>query len=219
MGYINIAIDGPAGAGKSTIAKLIANKLKINYVDTGAMYRTMALFYFNNSIDGDNHNAVREWVNKMDIDVKYIGAKQHMYLEGEDVTHMIRTQEVGSIASKIAVVREVREKLVEIQRNIAETNNVIMDGRDIGTYVLPNASLKIYLTASVDVRAKRRYDELVAKGDGCDIDDIKEQITVRDNRDMSREFAPLKKADDAIEVDTSGLDIQQVVEVIYKLID
>ncbi len=211
---INIAIDGPAGAGKSTIAKLVAKELDYGYVDTGAMYRTIALAFIEAGTDLDEENAIAVTCEKMAIDVKYEAGVQHMYLNGTDVSADIRREEVGNMASKVATKKTVRDSLLMLQRDLANKNNVIMDGRDIGTHVLPNADIKIYLTASVDVRAKRRYDELVEKGQTPDLDKIKADIEQRDYQDMNREIAPLKQAEDAIYLDTSDMTIEEVVKFI-----
>ena len=216
---INIAIDGPAGAGKSTIAKMIASKYSFIYVDTGAMYRTMALFYLRQGTDVTNEGEVSGLCDDITVDIQYIGGKQHLILNGEDVTDFIRTEEVGNTASKISVYKAVREKLVNLQKNIAKTSDVVMDGRDIGTVVLPDARVKIYLTASVETRAKRRYNELVEKGETPDISVIEADIRTRDERDMTREISPLKKADDAVEVDSSAMTIDQVVDAISDIIE
>ena len=212
----SIAIDGPAGSGKSTVARLVAKKLGFVYVDTGAMYRTVGLYCAENSIDLENMDEVKKALQKVNIELKYDEGVQHIYLNGEDVSSAIRVQRIAEYASKVAAIGVVREKLVEMQRNIAENGNVVMDGRDIGTCVLPNAQLKIFLTASVEVRAKRRYDELVAKGEQCDLAEIEKDISERDYRDMHREIAPLKAAEDAVMLDSSDLNIDEVVEAIYE---
>ena len=216
---INIAIDGPAGAGKSTIAKRLASKYSFIYVDTGAMYRTMALFYLRQGTDTADEAAVSERCKDITVEIKYIGGSQHLILNGEDVTDYIRTEEVGNSASKVSVYGAVREKLVALQKELAKTTDVVMDGRDIGTVVLPDARVKIYLTASVETRAKRRFDELVAKGATPDLKVIEEDIRARDERDMTREISPLKKADDAVEIDSSDMNIDEVVEAISEVIE
>ena len=216
---INIAIDGPAGAGKSTIAKMIASKYSFIYVDTGAMYRTMALFYLRQGTDVSDEAAVSGLCDDIKVDIQYIGGKQHLILNGEDVTDLIRTEEVGNTASIISVFGAVREKLVNLQKELAKTTDVVMDGRDIGTVVLPDARVKIYLTASVETRAKRRYDELKAKGETPDLSTIEEDIRIRDERDMTREISPLRKADDAVEVDSSAMTIDEVVDAISDIIE
>lgn len=211
---MNIAIDGPAGAGKSTIAKLVAEKLGFIYVDTGAMYRSIALYFINNNIDSEDDKAVVDACDKINIQIKYEDGVQQVYLNGENVSVAIRKEEVGNMASKVAAKKPVRDLLLQLQRDIAASNDVIMDGRDIGTFVLPNADVKIYLTASVATRAKRRYDQLVEKGENPDIAKIEADIEQRDYQDMNREIAPLKQAEDAIYLDTSDMTIQEVVEFI-----
>lgn len=213
MGY-NVAIDGPAGAGKSTIAKLVAKEKGYIYVDTGAMYRALAIHFLKTGIAPENTEKVIEACRDADVSIRYEDGAQQVYLNGENVTGMLRTEEVGNMASKTSAVPQVREKLLELQRTLAKENDVIMDGRDIGTNILPDADVKIYLTASVETRAKRRYDELKEKGEDCDLDQIAQDIKERDERDMSRETAPLKKADDAILVDSSHMSIPEVVSEI-----
>jgi cytidylate kinase len=217
---ISIAIDGPAGAGKSTIAKLISKKLKIVYLDTGAMYRTVALKAIRENIDSLDGEKLAKLVNDIDIKVEYIGDEQRIYLDGEDVSNLVRTSEVSIGASNVAVVPEVRIKMVELQREIAKNCSVVMDGRDIGTYVLPNANLKIFLTASIEERAKRRYNEQLLKGiKDVSLEDVKNDIIYRDKNDSSRAFAPLAKADDAIGLDTTIMSIEEVVEKILEQIE
>ena len=216
MSY-NIAIDGPAGAGKSTIAKAVAKKLGLIYVDTGAMYRAMALHMLKKGINIEDDAAViAECVNP-DITIKYEEGVQVVYLNGENVNAFLRTEEVGNAASKTSVLMPVRVRLVELQQKLAAESDCIMDGRDIGTCVLPNADVKIYLTASSAVRAKRRYDELTAKGEACDIAEIQRIIEERDYRDMNREASPLKQAEDAILVDTSDMTIEEVIARIISI--
>lgn len=214
---MNIAIDGPAGAGKSTIAKLVADKKGFIYVDTGAMYRSIALYIIENDIDVDDDEAVKNACDNIDISLKYVDGVQHVYLNDKDVSTDIRREEVGNMASKAATKKAVRERLLNLQRDIAAANDVIMDGRDIGTFVLPNAELKIYLTASVMTRAKRRFDQLTEKGENPDMDKIAEDIEKRDYQDMHREIAPLKQADDAVYLDTSDMTIDEVVDKIISL--
>ena len=216
MSY-NIAIDGPAGAGKSTIAKAVAKKLQIIYVDTGAMYRAMALYMIRKKVDPADAEAINVNCKDADITIAYEGNEQVVYLNGENVNPYLRTEEVGNMASNTSVQPEVRKKLVELQQALAAKTDCIMDGRDIGTCVLPNAQVKIYLTASSEVRAKRRYDELTAKGETCDLAKIKADIEDRDYRDMHREHSPLKQADDAILVDTSDMTIEEVIAHILSL--
>ena len=213
MGY-NVAIDGPAGAGKSTIAKLVAKKKGYIYVDTGAMYRGLAIQFLKKKADPEDRQAVAEACRDAEVTIGYEDGVQQIYLNGENVTGMLRTEEVGNMASKTSAIPEVREKLLELQRSLAREKDVIMDGRDIGTNILPNADVKIYLTASVETRARRRYDELKEKGTDCSLDEIARDIRERDERDMTREIAPLKKAEDAILVDSSDMTIQQVVDEI-----
>ncbi len=212
-----LAIDGPAGAGKSTIAKILSKKMGFMYVDTGAMYRTLGLACLRAGIDLEDEAAVSEVCTKAPIVIKYIDDVQKMYLDGEDVSETIRTEEVSSAASTTSKFLKVRERLVKMQRDLAEEYDVVMDGRDIGTQVLPNADLKIYLTASVRVRAERRYKEYLEKGQECNLEEIMEDIAARDHQDMTREISPLSKAEDAIEVDTSDMDIDEVVETIAGL--
>lgn len=210
MGY-NVAIDGPAGAGKSTIAKLVAKEKGYIYVDTGAMYRALAIHFLNKGVDAADRDAVAEACKEAEVTIRYEDGIQQVYLNGENVTGMLRTEEVGNMASKTSAIPTVREKLLELQRSLAAEKDVIMDGRDIGTNILPNADVKIYLTASVETRAKRRYDELKVKGEDCDLEEISRDIRERDERDMTREIAPLKQAEDAILVDSSDMTIPEVV--------
>ncbi|MBR4085612.1 MAG: (d)CMP kinase [Lachnospiraceae bacterium] len=216
MGF-NIAVDGPAGAGKSTIAKLVAKKMNLIYVDTGAMYRAMALYFIKNDVDINNVEAVAKACIGADITLKYEEGVQMVYLNGENVTAFLRTEEVGNAASVTSGVPQVRARLLELQQTLAKNSDCIMDGRDIGTCILPNADVKIYLTASSEVRAKRRYDELVSKGEECDLAKIQEDIEERDFRDMNREVAPLKQAEDAVLVDSSYMSIDEVVERIVGI--
>ena len=213
----NIAVDGPAGAGKSTIAKKIAMEKGIVYVDTGAMYRAMALFMIRENVSAENTVKVIEKCREANVTLGYENGQQIVYLNGENVNSYLRTEEVGNMASVISGIHEVRENLTEKQRKLADEIDCIMDGRDIGTCVLPHATLKIYLTADSGVRAKRRYDELTAKGEVCDLAKIRQDIEERDYRDMHRQVSPLKQADDAIVVDTSDLTIEEVVRKILDL--
>lgn len=217
MGY-NVAIDGPAGAGKSTIAKLVAKEKGYVYVDTGAMYRAMAYYFLTNNILSENIEAISKACEVVDVSISYEDGVQIVWLNGENVSGKIRTEEVGKMASATSVYPVVRTKLVELQQKLAAKTDVIMDGRDIGTVVLPNADIKIYMTADSRVRAKRRFDELTAKGMKCDLDEIEKDIIERDYRDMNRETSPLKKADDAVELDTSALDIDGVVNAMKEII-
>ena len=218
MAY-NIAIDGPAGAGKSTIAKKLAADLGYVYVDTGAMYRAIAYYFLQNGIDAKDENAIADACSNVDVTIQYVNGEQQVILNGENVNGVIRKEEVGNMASATSVYPVVRTKLVELQRQLASKENVIMDGRDIGTVVLPNANVKIYLTASSAVRAKRRFDELTAKGVECDIDAIEKDIIDRDYRDMHRETSPLRQAEDAVLLDSSNLDIDGVVAEMKKIIE
>ena len=212
-----IAIDGPAGAGKSTIAKAVSKKLNSIYVDTGAMYRSIALFMIRNNVSKEDTASIAAKCKDADVTINYEGGVQNVILNGENVNGLIRTEEVGNMASVVSAVPEVRSHLLQLQRNLAASTDVVMDGRDIGTTVLPDANLKVYLTASSKVRAKRRYDELTAKGESCDIDVIEKDIIDRDHRDMTREISPLKQADDAILVDSSDMTIEEVENKIIEL--
>lgn len=216
MGF-NLAIDGPAGAGKSTIAKRIAKEMGYIYVDTGAMYRAMALFLLRKNIAPSETQKIDEECENADITIRYEQGEQVVYLNGENVNGLIRTEEVGNMASASSPNPNVRKKLVELQQKLAADADVVMDGRDIGTCVLPQAQLKIYLTADSMVRAKRRYKELTEKGVACDLDVIERDIRERDHQDMTRAISPLRQAEDAILVDTSDLTIDEVVEKIIGL--
>ncbi len=219
MSKVNIAIDGPAGAGKSTIAKYISRTLGIIYLDTGAMYRTVALKAIRTGVDTRDPEKLAELVSCINIKITHSGSEQYIFLDGVDVSTDIRTPEVSIGASDVAVIPAVRLKLVELQREIANYNDVVMDGRDIGTYVLPHAGHKFFLTASLDERARRRYAELREKGMACaSLEDVRKDIEYRDLNDSTRAFAPLSKAKDAVEVDTSHLTIQQVTEKILSYI-
>lgn len=216
MSY-NIAIDGPAGAGKSTIAKAAARKMNLIYVDTGALYRAMALFMVREKIDLRDTEAIIRKCREADITIRYEDGAQVVLLNGENVNAYLRTEEVGHAASFVSVIPEVREKLVELQKRLAAESDCIMDGRDIGTCVLPHADRKIYLTASSAVRAKRRYDELTAKGEDCELEKIQADIEERDYRDMHRETSPLKQAEDAVLVDTSDMTVEEVIDRILSI--
>ena len=216
MSY-SIAIDGPAGAGKSTIAKRIAKELSFIYVDTGAMYRAMALYFIKKGIDPTDGEKIAAECERADISIEYRNGEQVVLLDGEDVTDRLRTEEAGKMASATSVYPQVRRKLVELQRKLAASANVVMDGRDIGTCVLPGAQLKIYLTASAHTRAERRYAELRAKGEHISLEEIGQDIMDRDARDMNREYAPLRQAEDAVLIDSSDLTIEEVVEKILEL--
>lgn len=213
----NIAIDGPAGAGKSTIAKKLAKELGFVYVDTGAMYRAMALYFIQNGIDSGDEASISEACERVNITIRYEDGEQQVILNGENVNGFIRKEEVGNMASATSGYAKVRTKLVELQQQLAKTTDVIMDGRDIGTVVLPDAQVKVYLTASVSTRAKRRYEELQEKGQECDLGQIEKDIETRDYQDMHRENSPLKQAGDAVLVDSSDMNIEQVVETIKNI--
>ena len=216
MGY-NVAIDGPAGAGKSTIAKLVAKEKGYIYVDTGAMYRGLAIHFLDKGIHPGETEKVIEACRDAEVTIAYEDAVQHVYLNGKDISSRLRNEEVGNMASVTSAIPEVRKKLLELQQNLAKTQNVIMDGRDIGTCVLPHADVKVYLTASVETRAKRRYQDLQEKGEDCNLEEIAHDIEERDRRDMTREIAPLKQAEDAVLVDSSDMTIAEVVKTIVDL--
>ena len=219
MKYFNLAIDGPAGAGKSTIAKLVAKELGYIYVDTGAMYRAVALYYLNNNIDVTNEEEVNKEINDINVEFKIVDDGIKLYLNGLDVTDKIRTPEVSDAASKVSVHKLVRERMVAMQQEIAKKNNIVMDGRDIGTVVLPNADLKIFLTASVDERANRRYKEYIDKGEEADLEQIKTDIEERDYRDTHRDISPLREATDAIHLDSTGMEIEEEISYILDFVN
>ena len=216
MSY-SIAIDGPAGAGKSTIAKRVAKELGFIYVDTGAMYRAMAVYFLDKGIDSKDEEGIAKACGSVSVNITYENGTQQVILNGENVTSRLRTEEVGRMASATAVYGCVRTKLVELQRELAEGTDVIMDGRDIGTCVLPDATVKIYLTASVEARARRRYDELVQKGETAELEIIKEDIEKRDYNDMHRDISPLRRAEDAQLVDSSDMNIDEVTKAILDI--
>lgn len=216
---INIALDGPSGSGKSTIAKALSKKLNILYLDTGAMYRACALKAHKLNIDCKNKKLVDGFIDNIDIKVKYVNGEQHTYLDDIDVSKEIRENVISMKASDISAHQSVRLKLVELQRQIAKTTDCVLDGRDIGTHVLPNANYKFYITASVDVRTERRYKELIEKGQSVDKDTLKLEIEKRDYNDSHREFAPLKQAEDAIYVDTSDMTIEEVIGKILSFLE
>lgn len=218
MSTLKIAIDGPAGAGKSTIAKKIAEKMKIVYIDTGAMYRAVGLAAVSAGIDPKNKEAVKGILCDIKIEIAHGDDGQLIYLNGRDVTKEIRTPEISVAASDVAVIGEVREKLVELQRRLAEKTDVVMDGRDIGTYVLPDADVKIFLTASADERARRRYAELAGKGEKCSLEEVKRDMEYRDKNDSGRSIAPLKPAEDSILADTTGKTLDESVDMILELV-
>lgn len=217
MRTVNIAIDGPAGAGKSTIARLAAEKLEYIYVDTGAMYRALALLCIRHGVSAEDEEAVVKVCEKADVSIEYVDGEQHVMLNGENVNAFIRTEEVSQTTSAVSVYGRVREKLLSLQRELAEKNHVIMDGRDIGSNVLPNAQIKIYLTASVETRAKRRYLEQKEKGMNVNIKEIEKDIEERDYRDSHRECAPLMVAEGAKIIDSSDMTIEEVVETIVNM--
>ncbi len=213
----SIAIDGPAGAGKSTIARKVAEKLSFIYVDTGAMYRSMALYFIRHDIAAQDEEKIAAACPDIDVSITYQDGEQQVILNGENVNGLIRTEQVSMMTSDTSKYPVVREKLLSLQRGLAEKENVIMDGRDIGTCVLPNADVKIYLTASAAERARRRYKEQTERGVDCDIKEIERDIIARDEQDMNREVAPLRQAEDAVLVDSSDMTIDQVVDEIIRI--
>ncbi|MDQ5983510.1 MAG: CMP/dCMP kinase [Eubacteriales bacterium SKADARSKE-1] len=213
---ISIAIDGPAGVGKSTVSKAIAKKLGFIYVDTGAFYRAIALFAVKNNIDEDN---IRLYLQQISIEPKFENNLQSLYLNGEDITNQLRFEKISIMASRISAVPEVRDFLLNLQRNIALTNNVVMDGRDIGTVVLPHAAVKIFLTATTEKRAKRRYNEMIDKGEPADYNEILHNIIKRDSSDSIRKVAPLKPADDSVIIDTSEYNLKESIECVLSIIN
>ena len=214
---IHIAIDGPGGAGKSTVSKAAAAKLGIVYVDTGALYRTIGLFVKSKGIDPHDREAVSACLDQISIELKYEDGKQRVYLNGVDHGDAIRTPDMSMYASAVSAIPEVRAFLLDTQRDIAKKNSVIMDGRDIGTVILPNAEVKIYLTASEECRARRRYDELIAKGQTVSYEDVLAQMNQRDMQDSSREVAPATAAEDAILLDNTGMTFEQTVDAVVEL--
>lgn len=218
MDYISIAVDGPAGAGKSSVSKAVAKKLGFVYIDTGAMYRTVALNAIRRGIDCRKEpEKVVEALKDAEIEIKYLQETQHIYLNGEDVSGEIRTEQVSVGASDVAVISEVRKKLVSMQQEMANNANVIMDGRDICNHVLPKAQVKIFLTASVDERASRRFNEMTEKGVKCDFEELKREIEYRDRNDSEREEAPLRQAPDAVLLDTTGMTFDEVVKKVTEM--
>ena len=216
MGY-QVAIDGPAGAGKSTIAKLVAKEKGFIYVDTGAMYRALAVHFLDQGIQAEDTDKIIQAVGQAEVKIRYEEGIQQVYLNGVNVTGRLREEVVGNMASKSSALPEVRAKLLDLQRGLAQEEDVVMDGRDIGTCVLPEADVKVFLTASVETRARRRYDELQEKGVPCDLEEIKADIRERDERDMTRETAPLRQADDAVLIDSSDMTIPEVTAAIAAL--
>lgn len=217
--HFSIALDGPSGSGKSTIAKFLSKKLDILYLDTGAMYRATALKTIKCGFDSFDEKGVLTFINDIDLEIKYINGAQHTFLDGEDVSEKIREPHVSMAASNVSSLKPVRIKMVEMQRKIASQMSCVLDGRDIGSYVLPNADFKFYITASVDVRADRRYKELVLKGHKVDFEELKKEIEQRDYNDKTRDFAPLTKAEDAFEIDTSYMTIEQVIRKVTSYIE
>lgn len=219
MKNFSIAIDGPSGSGKSTIAKIIAKKLDILYFDTGAMYRAIALYFIDKGKSLDDINYIVSKLDFIDISIKFINSEQHLFLNGADVNSKLRNPEITEGSSIVSKIKEVRQKLVSIQKELAKEQSVIMDGRDIGTNVLPNATLKIYLYANIDERAKRRYNDYLNSGENLDFEQVKQDIIKRDFEDSNRQISPLKKADDAVEIDTTNLTIDEAVQKILSYLD
>jgi len=214
---INIAIDGPAGAGKSTAAKAVAKRLSFVYIDTGALYRALAVHFLRKGLKTDDCEGIKSSCGDAEVEISFRDGEQHVLLNKEDVTDLLRTEEVGNMASASSAIPAVRAKLLDLQRDLAASSNVVMDGRDIGTRILPHAQVKIFLTASVDTRAERRYTELQKKGAGCSLDEIRADICDRDHRDSTRAASPLKKADDAVLIDSSGMTIEEVTEAVLDV--
>lgn len=219
MKKFSIALDGPSGSGKSTIAKLLSKRLNILYLDTGAMYRATALKTLSLGIDTFDEKGVSSFIDNIDLDIRYIDGSQHTFLDGEDVSEKIREPHVSMAASNVSSLKCVRLKMVDMQRKIAGNMSCVLDGRDIGSYVLPNAEYKFYITASVEVRATRRYKELIEKGHKVDFEALKKEIEQRDFNDKNRDFAPLKQAEDAICVDTSDLTVEEVLQKILSVVE
>ena len=218
MKVINVAIDGPAGAGKSTISKRVAKELGYVYIDTGAMYRTVGLKAVRMGIDTTDEKGVSAILPDIDIDIRHEGVEQHIFLDGENVSDKIRTPEISMAASNVSAIGAVRVALVDMQRKLAANHNVVMDGRDIATFVLPDAEVKIFLTASVDARAERRYKELIEKGTEVSLEDVKKEMIQRDKNDSTRAVSPLKIADDATVIDTSELNLEQSINKVVEFI-
>ena len=215
---IRIALDGPSGSGKSTIAKKLSQKLNILYLDTGAMYRATAVKALSLNIDTIDEQGVKTFIDDINLEIKYIDGAQHTFLDGQDVSEKIREPHVSMAASNISSLKCVRLKMVDMQRKIASSMSCVLDGRDIGSFVLPDADFKFYITASVDVRADRRFKELMLKGHTVKFDELRKEIEQRDYNDKNRDFSPLKKADDAIEIDTSFMTIEQVLNKVLSYI-
>ena len=213
-----IAIDGPAGAGKSTISKKVASELGFVYIDTGAMYRAVGLKAVREGVETTDEKGVSALLEKLDIDIRHNGIQQHIFLDGEDVSSLIRTPEISIAASNVSKIPAVRLEMVDMQRKLAGNHDVVMDGRDIASYVLPDAEIKIFLTASVDARAKRRFDELCEKGENVSLEEVKNDMIFRDKNDSTREFAPLKIADDAKVIDTSELTLDESIAAVKDYI-
>ena len=216
---ISIAIDGPAGAGKSTLSRKLAENFGYIYVDTGALYRTVGLKFLNLGFDTDLSCNISEILEKTTVDIRFVDGQQRVFLDDKDVSDDIRTPKASMMASAVSAKPEVRAFLIDMQRKLAKENNIVMDGRDIGTVVLPDATVKIYLTASAEARAKRRFDELVLKGEKVTYKEVYDDMVQRDYNDMSRKIAPLKKADDAILADTSDLDLSESLELLIKIVN
>ena len=214
-----VALDGPAGAGKSTVAKTVAKNLEILYVDTGALYRSLALFAINNNVSCSDEENVLKILDKANVELKYVNKVQRVFLNNEDVSEKIRTPEISMCASDISAIPTVRQFLLDLQRKIARENSVIMDGRDIGTVILPDAEVKIFITASAEIRAKRRYDELIEKGQDVVYEDVLKDVIERDYNDSHRKIAPLKQADDAILLDTSSLSLDESIDAVIEIIN
>ena len=214
-----VALDGPAGAGKSTVAKTVAKNLEILYVDTGALYRSLALFAINNNVSCSDEENVLKILDKANVELKYVNKVQRVFLNNEDVSEKIRTPEISMGASDISAIPAVRQFLLDLQRKIARENSVIMDGRDIGTVILPDAEVKIFITASAEIRAKRRYDELIEKGQDVVYEDVLKDVIERDYNDSHRKIAPLKQADDAVLLDTSSLSLDESIDAVIEIIN
>lgn len=216
---ISVAIDGPAGAGKSSLSRKVAHKLGYIYVDTGALYRAVGLKFLNLGFDTDLNCDISKVLEDTVLDIKFVDSEQHVFLDGKDVNNEIRTPKVSMMASAVSAKGEVRAFLLNMQRSLSEKNNVVMDGRDIGTVVLPNATVKIYLTATPESRAERRYKELIEKGQTVKFEDVLDDLIKRDYNDMHRDIAPLKQADDAVLADTTALDFEQSFELLLSIIE